>query len=65
MENTETPHPTPTQDPRGPYRTVIAVESTPEAKECDHVACLTRHFTAPRIGEQVRCFHCGPWGAAS
>lgn len=49
-------------DPRGPFRTVLDVESTPEAHrarlDCGHVANLTRHFAAPADGASVRCFHC-------
>lgn len=55
-------------DPRGPLRTVKAVESTPEVhlvtfEECEHTAQLTRHaWTSP--GDRWRCFHCGPHGQA-
>lgn len=55
-------------DPRGPLRTVVAVQATPATYlttmgPCGHVARLTRHFAAPRVGEQLRCFQCGPHGA--
>lgn len=55
-------------DPRGPFRTVLSVEQTPQAnltrfEECDHVAQLVSHFAPAKPGEQVRCFHCGPAAA--
>jgi hypothetical protein len=50
-------------DPRGPFRTVAAVEATPQVyrvtfAECGHVGLKTRHFAAPVSGERVRCHDC-------
>lgn len=54
-------------DPRGPFRTIATVTSTPEAhlvtfKECDHTGRLTRHFAPPKVGEETHCHACGPYG---
>lgn len=49
-------------DPRGPYRTVLSVETTTSAHlltlECGHVAQQVTHMTPPLVGNQVHCIHC-------
>lgn len=57
-------------DPRGPLRTVESVTSPPQhhrvvLAECGHLAFLTRHHAPPKVGEQSRCFRCGPKGRQS
>lgn len=54
-------------DPRGPYRTVLAVETTTSAHlvslDCGHVAEQVTHMTPPLVGNQVHCIRC-KWAAA-
>lgn len=50
-------------DPRGPFRTVRAVERTPSAnlttfRECGHTANLNPTMNPAKPGDQVRCFEC-------
>jgi len=49
-------------DPRGPLRTIKAVEETPSATlltlDCGHVNAHAQHFSY-RIGDSCHCFACG------
>lgn len=60
-----------TSDPRGPLRTVQAVESPSPSRsravhrvtfECGHVGEKSATQAPPRVGEQSRCLRCGPRG---
>ncbi len=51
-------------DPRGPFKKVISITSTPQRHlvklSCGHIAHINRHFMAPKVGADLRCFDCGP-----
>ena len=49
-------------DPRGPYRTIVAKEFTPQAwlvtLDCGHIANMSAHMTQGKVGDREHCFAC-------
>ena len=50
-----------TKDPRGPVRTIVAVERYPDRTDlllsCGHTGRFNQTFTY-KVGREVRCFTC-------
>lgn len=53
-------------DPRGPIQKVVAVEVTAGPTwltlDCGHISQWNPIYTY-QVGEECRCFHCGPNGS--
>ena len=49
-------------DPRGPYRTIVSKEFTPQAwlvtLDCGHIANRSAHMTQGKVGDRDHCFAC-------